>query len=130
MLAGLTLTVLAAWLPTPSLAVFLAGGALSGAGGGAVFKGAASTVIEISAPESRAEALAGLFLAGYVGLSLPVVGAGVALQLLSPRVTLLGFGLLSGVAIIAAAPRLLRGGEAEMAAKPQRARSAPASAPA
>lgn len=108
MLLGLALTVTAAWLSTPSLAVFLAGGAVSGAGAGAVFKGTVGTVIEITPAETRAEALAGLFLAGYVGLSVPAVGAGIALQYVSPRWTLLGFALLVGAGVVAAAPRLLR----------------------
>ena len=51
-------------------------------------------------PDQRAEALAGVFLAGYVGLSLPVVGAGVALQLTDARNTLLGFAVIEIVAII------------------------------
>jgi MFS family permease len=108
MIAGLVLTALAVWLPAPSLALFLAGGTLTGAGAGAVFKGTVGTVISITPPATRAEALAGLFLAGYVGLSLPVVGAGIALQFASPRDTLLGFAIVEVVAILAAAPRLLR----------------------
>lgn len=107
LIAGLSVTVLAAWLPTPSLALFIAGGAVTGAGGGAIFKGTVGTVIAISPPETRAEALAGLFLAGYVGLSLPVVGAGIALQLTDARTTLLGFAIVEVVSILAAAPRLL-----------------------
>ncbi|WP_084269625.1 MFS transporter [Patulibacter minatonensis] len=109
MLLGLTLVVVAVWLDTPSLALFLAGGAFSGAGAGAVFKGTVGTVAAIAPPETRAEALAGLFLAGYLGLSVPVVGAGVALQYASPRATLTGFALLVGGAILLAAPRLVRG---------------------
>jgi MFS family permease len=108
MLAGLVATVLAVWLPTPSLAVFLLGGALSGAGAGAVFKGTVGTVVGLAPPETRAEALAGLFLAGYLGLSVPAVGAGVALQELSARTTLTGFAVLVGAAIVLTAPRLLR----------------------
>lgn len=108
MLLGLALTVLAVWLPTPSLALLLLGGAVSGAGGGAVFKGAVGTVIEISPADTRAEALAGLFLAGYLGLSVPALGAGVALQYVSARDTLLGFAVLVGAGIVATASRLLR----------------------
>jgi MFS family permease len=107
MLLGLALTVVSVWLPTPSLALLLAGGAVSGAGGGAVFKGAVGSVIEISPADTRAEALAGLFLAGYLGLSVPALGAGVALQYVSPRDTVLGFAVLVGAGIVAAAPRLL-----------------------
>jgi MFS family permease len=115
MLLGLALTVLAVWLPTPSLALLLLGGAVSGAGGGAVFKGAVGTVIEISPADTRAEALAGLFLAGYLGLSFPALGAGIALQYVSPRDTLLGFAVIVGVGIVATASRLL-GNEAPPAA--------------
>jgi MFS family permease len=108
MVLGLAITVLAAWLSTPSLALFLLGGFTTGAGAGAVFKGTVGTVIEISPPETRAEALAGLFLAGYVGLSFPAVGAGIALQFVDARTTLLGFAIVVGGSILAAAPRLLR----------------------
>jgi MFS family permease len=107
MLAGMAVVVLAAWLATPSLALFLIGGAVMGAGAGAVFKGSVATVIAISPAETRAEALAGLFLAGYVGLSLPVVGAGIALQATSAKNTLLGFAIVEAIAMLAATPRLL-----------------------
>jgi MFS family permease len=108
MVAGLVLTALAVWLPTPSYALFLVGGALTGGGSGAVFKGSVGTVIAITEPHQRAEALAGLFLAGYVGLSLPVVGAGVALQFASARDTLLGFAIIEIAAIAAVTARMLR----------------------
>ncbi len=107
MLAGLTAVVAAAWLPSPSLALFMSGGMALGAGAGAVFKGAVATVISVAPASGRAEALAGLFLAGYLGLSVPVVGAGVALVHVSPRVTLLGFAILIAAGVLAAAPRLL-----------------------
>jgi MFS family permease len=107
MLAGLAMVVGAAWLPTPSLALFLVGGAAVGAGGGAVFRATLSTVIAVSTAEHRAEALAGFFLAGYLGLSLPVVGLGIALEHTSPRVTLLGFAIAVGVAIVATTPLLV-----------------------
>jgi len=108
MVAGLALTALAVWLPSPSYALFLLGGALTGGGSGAVFKGSVGTVIAITEPHQRAEALAGVFLAGYVGLSVPVVGAGVALQFASPRDTLLGFAIVEVLAIAAIVRRMLR----------------------
>jgi MFS family permease len=108
MLLGLAVTVTAVWLPVPSLALFLVGGALTGAGGGAVFKGAVATVIRISPPESRAEALAGTYLAAFIGLSVPIVGAGVALaEGVSPRVTLLAFAIAVAIGIVASAIKLL-----------------------
>jgi MFS family permease len=110
MLLGLAVTVTAVWVPAPSLALFILGGAVTGAGGGAVFKGAVATVIRISPPESRAEALAGTYLAAFVGLSVPIVGAGVALaEGASPRVTLLGFAIAVAIGIVASAIKLLGG---------------------
>ena len=50
MLVGLVLLVVAVRLSTPSLAMFLIGGALIGAGAGAVFKGTTGIVLEASAP--------------------------------------------------------------------------------
>jgi hypothetical protein len=108
-LAGLAMFVVAVWLPTPSLALFLVGTAVAGAGSGAVFRATLSTVIAVSTAEHRAEALAGLFLAGYLGLSLPVVGLGVALEYVSPRAALLGFAIAVAVAIVATTPLLIGG---------------------
>jgi predicted MFS family arabinose efflux permease len=105
-IAGLVLTVLAAWLPSPSLTVFLAGGALIGAGGSAIFKGTIGTVAAIAPVNTLGEALAGLFLAGYAGLSLPVVAIGVALEFLTTRATLLAVAVVVAAGILAAARRL------------------------
>jgi hypothetical protein len=79
-----------------------------GGGIGGVFRGSLAVVLSSSGPEDRAGALATFFMAGYVGVSLPVLGIGVALQYVSPRVTLLAFGLAVGAATLAAAPHLLR----------------------
>ena len=73
---GVGLAVLAVWLRSPSLALFIAGGVMIGAGSGAIFKGAVGTVMSISPPERIAESLTAVFLAAYVGISLPVVGPG------------------------------------------------------
>jgi MFS family permease len=108
MVIGLAGTVTAVWLPTPSLTLFILGGALTGAGGGAIFKGAVATVVRISPAETRAGALAGTYLAAFVGLSLPIVGAGVALaEGVTPRVTLLAFGIAVAVGIVASGVKLL-----------------------
>jgi MFS family permease len=110
MLLGLAVTVTAVWLPAPSLTLFMIGGAVIGAGAGAVFKGAVGTVIRMARPESRAEALSGLFLAGFVGMSVPIVGAGVALaEGVSPRGTLLAFAIAVAIGIVASAIKLLPG---------------------
>jgi MFS family permease len=108
MVIGVGLAVLAVWLRSPSLALFIAGGALIGAGSGAIFKGAVGTVMSISPPERIAESLTGVFLSAYVGISLPVVGAGIALaRHVTPKVTILGFAIVVSVGIVASAIKLL-----------------------
>jgi Na+/melibiose symporter-like transporter len=107
-LIGLALVVTAVWLPSPSLWMFLFGGVVSGAGGGLLFKGALGTAAGLASDEDRAEVLAGLFLGGYFGLSVPVIGLGVLTQELAPRSSLLGFASLMALALLAASPALLR----------------------
>jgi MFS family permease len=108
LLVGLLILVASAWTSPASLALFLTGAAVAGVGGGAIIRGSLTVVIAAAGPAERAGALATYFTAGYVGVSLPVLGAGVALQYLSPRVTLLVFAAIVGFGILAAAPRLVR----------------------
>jgi MFS family permease len=108
MVLGMAVLVVSVFLPSPSLALFEIGGLITGAGAGALFKGVVTSVAEIAPPESRAEALAGMFLAGYIGLSVPVLGLGVMTQYLSPRVSLVIFTGVLAIAILAATPRLLQ----------------------
>jgi hypothetical protein len=83
-----------------NLALFLAGGALIGAGSGAVFKGTTGIVLETSAPENRLHMTADLLIALFVGLSVPVVGAGVALnEGASSSNTVLGFAVLVALGV-------------------------------
>jgi MFS family permease len=108
MLAGLALLVVSVRLSTPSLALFLIGGALIGAGSGAVFKGTTGIVLEASPPESRVAMTSDLLIALYVGLSVPVIGAGVALDLgASAPDTVLGFAILVGLGVTASGWALL-----------------------
>ncbi|MBG0850408.1 MFS transporter [Streptomyces spinoverrucosus] len=100
MLAGLVLLVVSVRLSTPSLTLFLLGGALIGAGAGAVFRGTTGIVLEATAPENRLAMTSALLIALFVGLSVPVIGAGVALnQGASPPDTVLWFAILVGLGI-------------------------------
>ena len=108
MLAGLVLLVVSVRLSTPNLAMFLIGGALIGAGSGAVFKGTSGIVLGASPPESRVAMTSDLLIALYVGLSVPVIGAGVALDLgASAPSTVLGFAILVGLGVVVSGWALL-----------------------
>lgn len=91
----------------PSLPLFLAGGVVAGAGAGLLFKGAVSTVAGLAAPGARGEALAGLFLAAYLGLAVPVVALGVVTQFVPAADAVLGFAVLVLLVIAAAATGLV-----------------------
>jgi MFS family permease len=119
LLAGLGLLTVALWLPSPSFGVFLAGDIVAGAGAGLMFKGAIATVVEISSQEHRAEALAGLFLACYMGLAGPVIGLGALTQVASTRVSLLVFAGLLALGILAATPSLLGRRAGHRSSQPQ-----------
>jgi predicted MFS family arabinose efflux permease len=103
-LVGLILLVVSAW--TSSLALFFIAAVVGGAGGGAIFRGSLIHAVSTAGPDERAGTLATYFTAGYVGVSLPVIGLGVALQYVSPRVALLIFAVIVGAGILAAAPVL------------------------
>jgi MFS family permease len=119
LLAGLALLTIAVWLPSPSFGVFLVGDVVAGIGSGLMFKGAIATVSEISSPEHRAETLAGLFLAAYLGLAGPVVGLGALTQIASTRVSLLVFAGLLALGIFAATPALLGRRPSHTSSQPQ-----------
>ncbi len=108
MLIGLVLLVVSVRLSTPSLALFLVAGALIGAGAGAVFKGTTGIVLETSAPENRLAMTSDLLIALFVGLSVPVIGAGIALDRgASAPNTVFGFAILVAVGVSASGWALL-----------------------
>ena len=112
MLAGLVLLVASVLLSNPDLALFLIGGALIGAGVGAVFKGTTGIVLQGAAPENRLAMTSALLVVLYVGLSIPVVGAGIALdQGASIPNTVLGFAILVALGVTLSGWALLRHGQ-------------------
>ena len=66
-----------------SLPVFLIAGMVTGIGSGVLFKSAVGSVASLALPAKRGQALAGLFLMSYLGLSLPALGLGLATQYVS-----------------------------------------------
>jgi Sugar (and other) transporter len=114
MLTGLALLVTAVQLSPPSLALFLLSGTLIGAGAGAGFKGTTGLVLEATPPEGRVEMTSDLLISLFVGLSIPVIGAGIALNGgASPPDTVLGFAIFVGLGVLGAGALLghvLKGG--------------------
>ncbi|MFI9605151.1 MFS transporter [Streptomyces sp. NPDC052043] len=80
---ALGMAVLAAGIHLASLPVFLLAGIIAGAGAGVLFKSAVGQVADAAAPARRGEALAGLFLASYLGVALLPVGLGAASRSMS-----------------------------------------------
>lgn len=110
-ITGLALIVIAAWLPTPSLALFLIGGGFIGGASAALFKGTLATVVAISPHEKLGETLASYYVSAYIGLSIPAIGVGIALQFLTPATTLLAFAIAVTIGLLAASRTLLRAHE-------------------
>src|SRR5487761_15878 len=104
---GLALLAAAMW--ASNLAMFVAGGVIAGAGAGMVFKGSLVATASVAPEGSRAEVLAGFFLGAYLGLSVPVVGLGVATTYAPARDVMLVFVALAAAAIAASVRSLARG---------------------
>jgi predicted MFS family arabinose efflux permease len=97
--------VLVAGMHAANLAAFLVGGVVAGVGAGMLFKAAVGAVVTTAAPARRGEALAGLFLVSYLGLSLPAVAIGVATRAMTTTTAMTWFAavlvvLLAGVAAL------------------------------
>jgi MFS family permease len=111
LIVGLALFSVGMWIP--NIVVFLIGGIITGAGGGLLFRAAMVTAAGAAAPEARAEVLAGFFLGAYIGLSVPVIGLGVA-TLYWPAVNvMLVFVVLVLAALITAVLILTRRSESK-----------------
>jgi predicted MFS family arabinose efflux permease len=98
---GMALVVVA--LYNPSLAVYLLGSAIAGAGAGLLFKAAFSVAITTAEPGSTAGVLALFFVVAYLGVGLPPVLLTAATHLISSRSALIGFSaVILAVSVIAA----------------------------
>ena len=103
LLTGLVALVTSVRLSTPSLALFLVSGSLIGAGVGAVFKGTTGLVLEATSPDKRLATISHLQIALIAGLSIPVIGAGLALnQGASAADTVFGFAIFVGSGVAGA----------------------------
>jgi MFS family permease len=103
---GLALFSVGMWLP--NVVVFVIGGVVTGAGVGLLFRAAMVTSAGAAAPEARAEVLAGFFVGAYIGLSVPVIGLGVATLFWPARDVMLVFIVIVLAAAIVAVALLTR----------------------
>lgn len=101
LMAGMV--VIGAALIAEALALLVIGGMLAGVGQGLAFRSALAGLSAQSPPAQRAEVASTFFVVAYVALSLPVVGVGVAEELVGLRPAGIGFSavvlVLAGVAL-------------------------------
>ncbi len=102
------LVLLAASAPTASVALFVAGLAVTGVGAGLLFRAAVTTVSSIGPPGERGAVLALFFLIAYVGLAVPAVLVGVALSLAPAVAVITTFSALVLVAVLTATAVMAR----------------------
>jgi len=102
-LAGLGVAAVVASLP-----LFLLGGAIAGAGIGILFRGALASVAAVAAPERRGEALAGVFLIAYAGMTVPPLLTAAALSVWPAVGVLVGLAAFAAVLVGVSGSRMLR----------------------
>lgn len=112
-LAGGLMTVglllMATSAPLTSLPLFAVGGIAAGAGGGLVFQAAIQTAARLAVPTHRAETIAGMFVAAYVGITIPVIAVGLALTVTGrPVAVLVVFALVVLGTVVVALIAMLR----------------------
>ncbi|MFT4081435.1 MAG: MFS transporter [Nocardioides sp.] len=106
MLAGLAGIAVAAQVP--SLPGYVVGGVLAGAGVGLVFASAIEAAARLGRDGHRGEAIAGMFLAAYGGITVPVIASGVAL-IWWPATTVIGvFAGVVALTVVLAVGRMAR----------------------
>jgi MFS family permease len=89
--------LLAVSLVTDSLAALFASAAVAGLGQGVVVSAGLAAIIERTPPERRGEIASSFFVVLYLGLSVPVIAAGVAVHYTSLRAAGIGFCIGAGL---------------------------------
>ncbi|MCP2196825.1 hypothetical protein [Lentzea flava] len=92
--------VLAGALAAGSLPLQLVATTLAGLGQGTTFRTALALLTATSPPDRRAEVASSFFVVAYIAISAPIVGEGLAVQLVGLRTASVGFGVV--VAVLAA----------------------------
>jgi MFS family permease len=101
------LVAIATGVLVTTLAVFIAGGLLAGAGVGILFRSSIGVAGSLGTGSSRGEILAALFLIAYAGMSLPVLLIGGALVVLPSTTVLVAFSAIIAVLVLLAGSRMI-----------------------
>lgn len=102
MLAGLGLIVIS--LSDGSAALFFTASAVLGVGWGTAFMGAFRSIAALAGPDNRGELLAALYVVAYLSMSVPAVGAGLAVPHAGLHATMNVFiAVVGGLVVLALA---------------------------
>lgn len=93
---------------THTMALYLCGGFIAGAGVGLLFQAAIAVGSTVSEPDHVGGTVAGIFLAAYIGITVPVIAAGLMTMRLSVSCTLEVFCAIAAAVIAAASTMMLR----------------------
>jgi len=91
-----------------SLAVFSTGGVVAGAGIGLIFASSIAAANRMADPAARGETVAGMFLAAYAGITVPVIACGVLLTWVPTVDLVVSFAALIIVVAVASTWRMLQ----------------------
>lgn len=101
-----------------SSAVYVAGSVVAGIGFGVTFQAAVAAIGAVTPATERAQTFAATYVLGYTAFSIPAVIAGLAAQDWGLRPTLIGYGGLDVVLVLAAAILAVRAARRAAAAVP------------
>lgn len=91
-----------------SIWVFCIGGVCAGAGMGLVFASAIAAANRMADPARRSETVAGMFLAAYAGITVPVIACGVLLIWVPTVDLLVAFSIVIILVAVASTSQMLR----------------------
>jgi MFS family permease len=106
LLAALALIVAA--LAQAAMALFLAGTVAAGVAVGAVFLGSLATAHRLAPPRRRAQAISAYFVACYCGLTIPVIGVGIAAGFIGYLPAVIALSVLLAALCVFALPGIAR----------------------
>jgi MFS family permease len=96
-----------------STAALFASAIVAGLGQGVVFGAALAAINQRAPAERRGESASSFFVASYVGLSIPVIAAGITIEQTSLRAAGVGFSAAVTVLVVAVLASQLRAAEAD-----------------